>query len=97
MFRHTLAHAGTPHTRHGFGRILATPDAFGLAGLAMVLIGAWFIYTGQYTPPLWITWIVGPTFWYLGIASTIVWLCWRLFRAKPSSTTTDSPSDSCRD
>ncbi len=87
--RHALAHAGIPHIRHNGTRIFATPDALGLAGLAMLLIGAWLIYTGQYTSPLWVTWIVGPTLWYLGVASMIVWLCWRLFRAKPSK----SPND----
>jgi hypothetical protein len=88
--RHTLAHAGAPPFRHGEGRILAKSDAIGLAGLAMLLIGAWFIYSGQYTPPLWVTWIIGPTLWYLGVATIIVWLCWRLFRAKPSIKTGDS-------
>jgi hypothetical protein len=81
--RHTLAHAGTPTIRQTGRRIFERTDIFGLAGLAMMLLGGWFIYTGQYVPPLWVTWIVGPTLWYLGVATTIVWLCWRLFRSRP--------------
>ena len=82
--RHTLAHAGGPPFLQTGGRIFANPNAIGLAGIAMLLIGAWFIYSGQYTPPLWVTWIIGPTLWYMGVAITVVWLCWRLFGTKPS-------------
>ena len=87
--RHSLAHAGAPQLR-GNGRILTRPDAIGLVGLLMLVIGAWFIYTGQYTPPLWVTWIVGPTLWYLGVATIIVWVCWRLFRNRSSRS--DAPN-----
>lgn len=78
--RHTLAHAGAPTIRQTANRIFERPDIFGLVGVGMILVGAWFIYTGQYVPPLWVTWIIGPTLWYVGIATTIGWICWRAFR-----------------
>ena len=54
-------------------------DAVGAAGLVMLLCGAWFIFAGQYPPPLWIRWLVGPTLWYVGGATTVIWVLWRIF------------------
>jgi len=59
--------------------MLRRSDAIGLAGITMLLCGACFIFAIQYPPPRWITWIVGPTLWYVGGATTAIWLLWRLF------------------
>lgn len=95
--RHTLVHAGAPTIQQTPSRMFGRPDLFGLAGVAMFLVGAWFIYTGLYTPPLWVTWIIGPILWYLGVATTVVWLCWRLFRVGPSIKRDASRLDRWRD
>ena len=63
-------------------RRIRRSDAVGAAGLVMLLCGAWFIFTGRFPPPLWITWFVGPTLWYVGGATTVIWLLWRLFGAR---------------
>ena len=55
------------------------PDALGIAGVVMLFCGAWFVLSGRYPPPLWITWMIGPLLWYLGVATTIIWLLWRVF------------------
>ena len=82
--RHTLGQAGAPPLPPTGRLTLRRPDFIGLVGLAMLLVGAWFIFTRHYPPPLWVTWIIGPTLWYLGVATTIVWLSWRLFQLKSS-------------
>ncbi len=54
-------------------------DALGMAGVAMLLIGA-ITFMGQDSfVPLWIAWTVGPLLWYLGFAVAIVWGFYRFF------------------
>ena len=48
-------------------------DALGLTGVAMLLGGATTFLSNDSFLPLWITWIVGPLFWYLGFAVMLVW------------------------
>ncbi len=95
--RQALAHDVVAPLRQTNRRIFARHDFLCLAGVAMILVGAWFIYTGQYAPPLWVTWIVGPILWYLGVAMTVVWVCWRLFREKPAKKTGGSSRHHWRD
>lgn len=48
-------------------------DVLGITGVALLMGGlAMFLSEGQ-SLPLWITWIVGPLFWYLGFAVMLVW------------------------
>jgi hypothetical protein len=48
-------------------------DMLGITGVAMLLGGlAMFLSEGTLLP-LWVTWTVGPLFWYLGFAVMLVW------------------------
>lgn len=48
-------------------------DVLGIIGVALLLGGlAMFLSEGSLLP-LWITWTVGPLFWYLGFAVMLVW------------------------
>ena len=77
--------------------VIRASDVVGLAGVTMLLFGAWLIFARRYPPPLWITWIVGPTLWYVGFATTVVWLLWRAFRLKPYAAGKQSSRESWRD
>ena len=48
-------------------------NALGVTGLVLLLAGATTFLTDDSFLPLWITWIVGPLFWYLGFAVSLVW------------------------
>lgn len=67
------------------GLMVRRSDVFGLAGVLMLLFGAWFIFARLYPLPLWITWIVGPTLWYVGVSTTVVWLLRRVYGLKSSA------------
>jgi hypothetical protein len=54
-------------------------DWMGVAGMAMLLIGAVVFLGNNSYVPLWVAWTVGPLFWYLGFAVTLVWGFCRMF------------------
>src|SRR3954463_9933712 len=54
-------------------------DMLGMTGVLMLLAGA-VTFMGQDSyVPLWVAWTVGPLFWYLGFAVTLVWGFCRMF------------------
>ncbi len=53
-------------------------DALGFLGLAMLVAGAVMFLSGTTAIPLWLAWLVGPLFWYLGFAIGVAWLAYRL-------------------
>ncbi len=61
---------------------LRRSDAIGISGLLMLLFGIWFFLLGHYLSPLWLSWIVAPTLWYFGGATTVIWVLWRVFGAR---------------
>jgi hypothetical protein len=42
-----------------------------IAGLLMVGAGAYLIFANPQALPLWFVWLVGPFFWYVGIAASV--------------------------
>ncbi len=77
--RQTLIQVGVPPLTQRAEARIRLSDAVGAAGLVMLLCGAWFIFRGQSSPPLWLTWIIGPMLWYVGGATTVIWLLCRVF------------------
>lgn len=59
--------------------MLRKVDGIGIAGLLMLAIGGYLIFSNQPVLPLWIAWLVGPLLWYAGFAVSVVWFFYRLF------------------
>lgn len=53
-------------------------DALAVTGVVMLVGGAATFLRGTAVLPLWVAWLIGPLFWYLGFAVLIAWLLYRL-------------------
>ena len=60
-------------------------DILGAIGVLFLIAGAGTFLNSYSTMPLWVVWLVGPLFWYLGFAVLISWLLWRLFVPAPET------------
>ncbi len=54
-------------------------DTLAVTGVLMLIVGATTFLEGSSMVPLWVAWLVGPLFWYMGFAVLISWLLYRLF------------------
>ncbi len=77
--RQSSVQVGIPPLAQKTQRHFRRSDAVGAAALLMLICGAWIIFGDRYPPPLWITWLVGPTLWYVGGVTTVIWVLWRVF------------------
>lgn len=54
-------------------------NATGIAGILMLLGGAFLFFRDEPPVPLWVTWLLGPLLWYVGFGVTCVWFVSRIF------------------
>ncbi len=54
-----------------------------LCGLVMFAAGGFIVYSSPEFLPLWVIWLVGPLFWYLGGAVTVAGIAAHFFIAAP--------------
>jgi len=57
--------------------MLRRSDAFGLAGMVMLLTGVALFFTGSTTRVSWWYWMGGPFLWFAGFAFLAGWIVWR--------------------
>ncbi len=60
-------------------------DGLGVAGLLMLIAGAGTFVGAYRSLPLWLVWLAGPLFWYLGFAMVISWMLCRVLSVLPQS------------